>query len=297
MSPRLAASSRAVLVTGSGTGIGHATAAHLAARGWPVYATVHHLGSFDELHTCGARVRQLDVRDEASMRAVVTEIEREHGAVGVLVNNAGYGLQGAVERLDLDEVRQQLETNLLGPTRLTQLVLPGMRRQRWGRIVNVSSVGGRLTTPGAGAYHASKHALEALSDALRFEVAGFGVDVVVVEPGAIRSRWLDKVVAGMQGRARDPASPYARFDAAVVRELRGAHEGLLALAAASPEAVARVIERAITAPRPRTRYVVPRLARVFVESRRWLPDRLWDAFLRTRYPSPGADEPARGDES
>src|SRR5207302_8923943 len=127
----------------------------------------------------------LDVTSEAPMRDAVAAVEAAEGAVGVLVNNAGYGLHGAVEEADLADVRRQFETNVFGLARLTQLVLPGMRRQGWGRIINVSSMGGRLTFPGGGYYHATKHAVEAISDALRFEVRPFGIDVVVIEPGPI----------------------------------------------------------------------------------------------------------------
>jgi len=275
-----------VLITGCSSGIGRATAAHLAARGFPVHASARRLEAIADLAASGCRLLQLDVCDEAGMRLAVETLEAEHGAVAVLVNNAGYGLQGALEDLPLDEVRREFETNLFGPLRLAQLVLPGMRRRGSGRIVNVSSVGGRITTPGNGAYHASKHALEALSDVLRFELHGFGIHVVVVEPGAIATRWVETAVRGMEAR-RDPESPYAAFDRSVAERLRGAHEGLLRLAAARPEAVARVIERAIRAPRPRTRYAVPRLSRLFVEGHRWLPDRLWDALMRKMYRAPG----------
>lgn len=278
---------RATLITGCSTGIGRATALHLAARGWPVYATARRPESIADLAEHGCELLRLDVCDEESMRDAVRTVEAAHGAVGALVNNAGYGLPGAVEELPLSEVRRQFETNLFGPMRLTQLVLPAMRRQRWGRIVNVSSVGGRLTTPGNGAYHASKHALEALSDALRFELRGFGIDVVVIEPGAIDTRWVDTAVEGLETR-RAASGPYAELDRSVALRMRGAHEGLLRFAAGRPEAVARVVERAIRAPHPRTRYTVPAVSRLFVALRRFLPDRIWDAFMRRMYPSPGA---------
>lgn len=282
--------SKAVLITGCSTGIGRATAQHLAARGWRVYASARRPESIEDLAAHGCSLLRIDVCDEPSMRRAVETVEAEEGAVGVLVNNAGYGLEGPVEEVPLDELRRQFETNLFGPTRLTQLVLPGMRRQGWGKVVNVSSVGGRITIPGGGAYHASKHALEALTDALRFEVRGFGIDVIVIEPGAIRSSWVDTAVASMQ-RPRDRHGPYAAFNVAVANQLRGAHEGLLALAAAGPESVARVVERAITARQPRTRYPVPAAAAaLFIVSRRWLPDRAWDAFMRRLLPSPGAHD-------
>jgi NAD(P)-dependent dehydrogenase (short-subunit alcohol dehydrogenase family) len=283
--------SKAVLITGCSTGIGRATAQHLAARGWTVYATARRPESIEDLAAHGCRLLRIDVCDEPSMQRAVEIVEAEEGAVGVLVNNAGYGLEGPVEEAPLDELRRQFETNLFGPTRLTQLVLSGMRRQGWGKIVNVSSVGGRITIPGGGAYHASKHALEALSDALRFEVRGFGIDVILIEPGAIRSSWVDTAVGSMR-RPRDRHSPYAAFVDAVANRLRGAHEGLLALAAAGPDPVAHVIERAITARRPRTRYPVPAAAALFIISRRLLPDRAWDASMRRLLPSPGAPGPA-----
>jgi NAD(P)-dependent dehydrogenase (short-subunit alcohol dehydrogenase family) len=278
--------SRAILITGCSTGIGRATATHLAARGFRVYATARKPETIEHLASPNCRILPLDVCDEPSMRRAVETVERETGAVGVLVNNAGYGLEGAVEELPPAELRREFETNLFGPLRLTQLALPGMRRQRWGKIVNVSSVGGLITTPGTGAYHASKHALEALSDALRFEVRGFGIDVVVVEPGAIKTRWVDTAVRGLEEH-RDSKSPYASFDRAVAARLQSAHEGFLKHLAGSPESVARLIERSITTKRPRTRYLVPAISRVFVTQRRWMSDRLWDGYLRLLYPSPG----------
>jgi NAD(P)-dependent dehydrogenase (short-subunit alcohol dehydrogenase family) len=278
--------SNAVLVTGCSSGIGRAVARRLADHGWTVYASARRPETISQLAAHGCRLLQLDVCDPDSARHAVEAVEEAEGAVGVLVNNAGYGLEGAVEEISIDEARVELETNFLGPARLIRLVLPGMRRQGRGRIVNMSSVGGRLTVPGGAYYHASKHALEALSDVLRFEVRGFGIDVIVIEPGAVRTRWVDKASIGMASRA-DPAGPYAAFDDAVARRLRGAHEGVLRLAAKSPEAVARVVERAISARRPRTRYVVPRAAQLFTGSRRVLPDHVWDAFMRRLFPTPG----------
>jgi NAD(P)-dependent dehydrogenase (short-subunit alcohol dehydrogenase family) len=284
--------SNATLITGCSTGIGRATAIQLAAAGFPVYATARRPDSIADLTEHGCRPLQLDVTDEASMGKAVGIVESEHGCVGVLVNNAGYGLEGPVEELQVEMMRREFETNLFGPTRLTQLVLPAMRRQGWGKIVNLSSVGGLITTPGSGAYHASKHALEALSDALRFELKGFGIDVILVEPGAIKTRWVETAVEGLEGHAeqRPEHDPYAALTRAVSERLRGAHEGLLGLAAGPPELVARIIERAITAPRPRTRYVVPTASLAFVSAYRWLPDRVWDALMRRLYPVPGASD-------
>lgn len=157
--------SKAVLITGCSTGIGRATAVRLASRGWTVYASARKLEAIADLAEQGCKLLALDVCDEMSMQKAVAEIEREHGAVGVLINNAGYGQDGAIEEVPLDAVRRQFETNVFGLVRLTQLVLPGMRKQHWGRIVNVSSMGGRLVFPGGGIYHATKYAVEAISGA------------------------------------------------------------------------------------------------------------------------------------
>src|SRR5215212_7492856 len=179
--------SRTVLITGCSSGIGRATAERLARSGNVVYATARRPESIADLEQAGCRTLALDVTDEASMQAAVRTVEEAEGAVGVLVNNAGYSQSGAVESVPMDDVRRQFETNVFGLVRMCQLVLPGMRAQGWGRIVNLSSMGGRFTFPGGGYYHATKHAVEAISDALRFEVRGFGIDVVIVEPGLIRT--------------------------------------------------------------------------------------------------------------
>ena len=272
---------RAVLVTGCSSGIGRATAERLARAGWTVYASARRLESVEGLEGC--RPLRLDVTDDDSMRAAVEAIEREHGAVGVLVSNAGYSQSGAVESVPIEAARRQLETNVLGLARLTQLVLPGMRRQGWGRIVNVSSMGGKLTFPGGGWYHASKHAVEALSDALRFELAGFGIDVVVIEPGLIRTGFADAAVGSI---AVDPDDPYARFNQAVGAATAGAYDGLARVLGGGPDTVARTIERALAARRPRPRYRVTASARIFLTVRKLVPDRAWDALVGRSYPRP-----------
>jgi NAD(P)-dependent dehydrogenase (short-subunit alcohol dehydrogenase family) len=279
--------SKAVLITGASTGIGRATAERLAANGWKVYATARRLDAIRDLAARGCHVLALDVCDERSMRTAVETIEAAEGAVGVLINNAGYGQEGAVEEVPMAEVRRQFETNVFGLTRLVQLVLPGMRRQRWGKIVNLSSMGGRLTFPGGGFYHATKHAVEALSDALRFEVGGFGIDVVVIEPGPIKTQFGDTAINSINA-ASAVQSPYAQFNEVLARKVREAYEGPMGRLAAGPDAVAKVIENAITTGRPRTRYVVTAAARILLGLRRLLPDRAFDAFLRTQFTPPAA---------
>ena len=277
--------SKAVLITGCSTGIGRATAIHLAAKGWAVYATARKLDAIRDLEAKGCRTLALDVCDEGSMDAAVRTVEQAHGAVGVLVNNAGYGLEGCFEETPMELVRRQFETNVFGLVRMCQLVLPGMRRQRWGRIVNLSSVGGKLTLPGGAFYHATKYAVEALSDAMRFEVQRFGIDVVVIEPGPIKTEFGNTAIANV-GRVSNDGSPYAAFNAAVAGKIHEAFEGWMAVAAGAPEDVAKAIEHAISATRPRTRYPITAAARLMMFLRRWLPDRGFDAFLRTQFPPP-----------
>jgi len=276
--------SKAVLITGCSTGIGRTTAERLARNGHTVYATARRLESIADLAQSGCQLLALDVCDESSMQAAVAAVEREHGAVGVLINNAGYGSEGPVEEVPMSEVRRQFETNVFGLLRLSQLVLPGMRRQGWGKIVNLSSMGGRMTLPGGGIYHATKYAVEALSDALRFEVRGFGIDVIVIEPGAIKTEFGATAIARVDALGGSP--DYAAFRDALKQQIRNAYEGPMAAFAAGPEAVAKVIEKAVTARRPRTRYLITMGAHVLVRLRRVLPDRTFDAFLRTQFPTP-----------
>jgi NADP-dependent 3-hydroxy acid dehydrogenase YdfG len=277
--------SKAVLVTGCSTGIGRATAEHLADRGWTVYATARRLESIEDLREKGCKTLALDVIDEASMQNAVREVEAAEGAVGVLVNNAGYSQSGAVESVKLDDIRAQFETNVFGLVRMCQLVLPGMRGQHWGKIVNVSSMGGRLTFPGGGIYHGAKHAVEAISDALRFEVRGFGVDVIVIEPGLIKTQFADAAVGKIES-GTTANGPYAEFNAAVAEATAGAYDGPLARLGGGPEDVARKIGKAISRRRPKTRYPVTASARMILGLHAVLPDRGWDAFTATSFPRP-----------
>ena len=274
--------SKAVLITGCSTGIGRATAEHLAERGHTVYASARRPESIADLEAKGCKTLALDVNDEASMSAAVAAVEEAEGAVGALVNNAGYSQSGALETLQLDDVRRQFETNVFGLLRMCQLVLPGMRRQDHGRIVNLSSMGGKLTFPGGGIYHATKHAVEAISDALRFEVKGFGVDVSIIEPGLIRTNFAETAV----GSVSHEDGPYAEFNTAVSAATAGAYEGPIGKLGGGPESVARAIEKAIPSRRPKTRYPVTASARVLLAQHALLPDRAWDAVVGTSFPRP-----------
>ena len=281
--------SKAVLVTGCSSGIGHATAARLARHGWTVYASARHLDAIADLEPAGCRLLELDVTDEASMAAAVGAVQDQAGAVGVLVNNAGYSQSGAIETVPLDEVRRQFETNVFGLVRMCQLVLPAMRAQRSGRIVNISSIGGTLVFPGGGFYHATKYAVEALSDALRFELKGFGIQVVIVEPGIIRSRFAEAVSSALPQTAS--GGPYTSFNAAVEESTRNTYEegSFVGRLGGPPEAVAKVIERAITVKSPKTRYRVTPSARLLIPSRGLMTDKTWDRLMGTQFPHPGEE--------
>jgi NAD(P)-dependent dehydrogenase (short-subunit alcohol dehydrogenase family) len=276
--------SHAVLITGCSTGIGRATAARFAQSGHAVYATARRPEAIEDLAQKGCRVLALDVCDEGSMRAAVETVEKREGAVGVLVNNAGYGSEGPFEEVPMEEVRRQFETNVFGLIQLTKLVLPGMRRQHFGRIVNLSSMGGRMTLPGGAFYHATKYAVEALSDALRFEVSGFGIAVVLVEPGPIKTEFGATALEKVRSLGTKD-SPYAKFREVLAHHLD--YTGPIGALAGTPEAVAKAIERAVTARRPRPRYPVTVAARGFMAARRWLGARGFDAMLRTQFPTPG----------
>jgi NAD(P)-dependent dehydrogenase (short-subunit alcohol dehydrogenase family) len=281
----MATISKAVLITGCSTGIGRATALRLAKAGHTVYATARRQGAMQELGAAGCKLLDLDVCDEAAIRAAVGKVEAEQGAVGVLINNAGYGSEGPIEEVPMAEVRRQFETNVFGLTTLTKLALPGMRRQGWGKIVNLSSMGGRLTLPGGGFYHATKYAVEAISDALRFEVRGFGIDVIIIEPGPIKTEFGDTAIARVAALGGSD-SPYKEFLTVLQRQIRDAYEGPMGRLAGSADDVAKVIETAITASRPRPRYVITFAARFMMGLRRWAGDRGFDAIMRTQFPTP-----------
>ena len=283
--------SKAVLITGCSSGIGRASALRLARSGWIVYATARKLESIAELANAGCHTLALDVTDEESMRAAVATVEQAEGAVGVLINNAGYSQSGAIETVPIEAVRRQFETNVFGLVRLTQLVLPQMRAQRWGKIVNLGSMGGRLTFPGGGHYHATKYALEAISDALRFELRGFGIDVILLEPGLITTEFGEAATASMaaiEGASSDStdASPYGHFNATVGVVTAGAYKGPMRRLGAGPDRVAEVIERAIARRRAPARRTITASARLSIATRRLLSDRVWDRAMRAQFPQP-----------
>lgn len=292
----MSGASRAVLLTGasSGTGMssgtGRAAALRLHRAGWPVYATARQPEALAELAAEGIRVLPLDVNDEESMTAVVEKITADHGAVGTLINNAAYSLNGTIGETPIDEVRSQFETNIFGLCRLTQLVLPGMRAQGSGRVVMMSSIFGQFATPGRGYYQATKHALEAISDSLRLEVAKFGIKVVLIEPSPILGGFVPVSVAdlGMAGQEHNGLYDdfwryFVDWHGAYRETERPTGRGRMAVRA---ETVAKVIEKAVTLDDPRIRYRIGMPSRLLPRMRWTIGDALFERFVRFFFPIP-----------
>ena len=261
---------RTALVTGASSGIGEDTARKLRALGYIVYGAARRSDRLQALTADGIRPLAMDVTDDASMSSGVNRILEETGRIDVLVNNAGYGSYGAIEDVPIDEARRQFEVNVFGLARLT----PHMRIQGSGTIINISSIGGKLTTPLGGWYHATKYAVEALSDALRIELSPFGIDVVVVEPGGIRTEWASIAADHLEATAE--GSAYADQIRGVAGAMRSESNRRHY---SPPEVIARTVGKIVTARHPRTRYAVGFMAKPLIAARRVLPDRAFDQLI------------------
>jgi short chain dehydrogenase len=265
---------RTALVTGASSGIGEETARRLQGLGYTVYGAARRTDRLEKLAAEGVRPLAMDVTDDASMTAGIARIIEETGRIDVLVNNAGYGSYGAIEDVPIDEARRQFEVNLFGLGRLVQLVTPHMRGQKSGTIINISSMGGRLTTPLGGWYHATKYAVEALSDALRMELKPFGIDVVLVEPGGIRTEWAGIAADHLEETAE--GSAYSDQIRAVAGSMRNES---VQRRQSPPAVIANAVEKIVTARKPRTRYAVGFMAKPLITARRVLPDRAFDRVI------------------
>jgi NAD(P)-dependent dehydrogenase (short-subunit alcohol dehydrogenase family) len=266
---------KTVLVTGASSGIGEATALAFLAEGHKVYAAARRQDRMAGLAKAGAVLLSLDLVDDASIVAAVEHIKQAEGRLDVLVNNAGYGSYGALEDVPLSEARRQLEVNVFGLARLCQLVLPMMRAQKSGKIVNITSIGGKIWEPFGAWYHATKFAVEGLSDCLRMEVAPFGIDVIIVEPGAIRTEWSGIAVDSLrQASGKTAYAPYALQHAKMIEN------SLKSSMASEPAVVANEIVKASKASSPKTRYAVGGGARMILFMRSILSDRLFDSLMR-----------------
>lgn len=273
----MATTKKVVLITGASSGMGAAAALALAREGHVVYGAARRVERMEELVRAGGRALALDVTSEEDVRAAIARVHAEAGRIDVLVNNAGYGLYGAVEDTTLVDARQQFEVNLFGAASVTKAVLPIMRAQRSGRVINISSMGGKIYTPLGAWYHASKHALEGWSDCLRLELAPLGIDVVIVEPGIITTEFGSVLEAPML--ARSGSGPYAGLARAVADATRASYERG---GGSPPSVIAQTLSTAIAARRPRTRYVAGRFAALLLFFRRWLSDRGFDALVMSQ---------------
>ncbi|WP_323109936.1 oxidoreductase [Pectobacterium carotovorum] len=267
--------SKVILVTGASSGIGEATALRLKASGHTVYAAARRIERMQILAEANIRVLPLDVTDSVSVQTMVDTIIAECGRIDVVVNNAGYGSYGAVEEVSPEEGRAQFDVNVFGAVRLTQLVLPHMRAQRSGTVINITSMGGKIYTPLGAWYHGTKFALEAISDCLRLEVEPFGIDVVVIEPGGIKTEWADIAATKLldvSGHGAYAKQAEAMADSMVGESSRKRQS--------SPQVIADTIAQAVSARRPKTRYAVGFGAKPMICLRRLLSDRLFDRFMR-----------------
>lgn len=271
---------RVILITGASSGIGEATARHLAGEGAVVVLAarrrerLHRLA--EEIAASGGRALAVptDITVDVDRRHLIERTLHAYGRLDALINNAGYGQRGPIECVPVEAIRQNFETNLFSLIALTQLVIPLLRTQGGGRIVNISSVAGRIARPFSAVYDATKHALEAISDGLRGELAPFGIPVIVIEPGFIRTEFL-RVAHEVSRSVLEHAEPYAPFLADLDRRYERWQQW-----AGRPEAVAAVIRRALTDEPPRPRYTVPGHARALLALKRWLPENLFDQLLR-----------------
>lgn len=263
---------KVALITGASAGIGKATAIYLAQHGYNVYGAARRLEKMHELETFGIKPVTLDVTKDESMLACVNQILSEAGSIDILVNNAGFGSYGAIEDVTMEDARYQLEVNVFGAMRLAQLVLPNMRKNKRGKIVNVSSVGGKVAFPLGGWYHASKFALEALSDSMRNEVRGFGIDVIVIEPGATKSEWGDIALDGLLKVSGETVyQDLATKTYKVFKQSSGKKP--------EPLVIAKLVKAGIEAKIPKTRYSGGYMASSLLLLRKILPDKLMDKVI------------------
>lgn len=263
-----------VLVTGASSGIGKATARQLLKDGHTVYVVARRVEQMEDLKKEGAIPLKMDITNEGDVNAVVQTITEQDGGVDVLVNNAGYAIYGAVEDTTIEDARRQFEVNIFGLARLTQLVLPYMREQKAGKIINISSMGGKMYTPLGAWYHGTKHALEGWSDCLRLELKQFNIDVVIIEPGVIVTEFGDVMMDPMMERSGD--GPYGR----IAKSVRASTDEMYSKGQGTPpEAIAKVISKAIKAKKPKTRYVKGKFAKPMMFIRKWLGDRVFDKLV------------------
>lgn len=266
---------KTVLITGASSGIGKATAEMLLEDGYVVYASARNIDKLEHLKSKGAEVLELDVTHDESMKLGIDRIIRECGRVDVLINNAGYGSYGALEDVPMDEAKHQFEVNVFGLGRLTQLVLPHMRKQSFGKIVNITSVGGKIYEPLGSWYHASKFAVEGLSDCLRLELQPFGIDVIIIEPGPIKTEWGAIAIEKLLQMSGHTAYATAAQTGAKLLALSNDEK-----VASNPEVIATTISKVLRVKRPKARYAAGTGAALLVIFRKFASDVMMDRLMR-----------------
>ncbi|NEO61543.1 MAG: SDR family NAD(P)-dependent oxidoreductase [Moorea sp. SIO4G2] len=269
--------SKVALITGASSGMGKEMAKSLLKDGLTVVVAARSVEKMANLRELGAHPLRMDITDEASIQAAVNEIQDTYGKVDVLVNNAGFGCYGTVEETSIDDARYQFEVNIFGLARLTQLLLPKMREARSGKIINISSMGGKMYTPLGAWYHASKHALEGWSDCLRLELAAFNIDVVIIEPGIIRTAFGNVLMGPMLERSGN--GPYAKLANSVAKATEKSYNSG---SGSSSKVIADIVSKAVIARKPKTRYVAGQFAAPMIFIRKWFGDRIFDWVIMSR---------------
>lgn len=270
-------SKKVIIITGASSGIGKVTAIKLLNEGHIIYGAARRVQQMDDLKKLGAKIVKMDIAKEEDIQKCVNQVIEEQGRIDVLFNNAGFGLHGAVEDISIEDAKYQFEVNLFGLARITQLVLPHMRQQKSGKIINTSSVAGRIYSPLGAWYHASKHALEGWSDSLRLEVKKFGIDVVIIEPGLIQTSFGDIVSGPLKKNSGKGA--YKEMAEIQVKAIENYYKQS---AGSSPTVIADVVSKAINARKPKLRYLKGRMAKPLVRLRKWLGDNTFDKIILSR---------------
>ncbi len=266
---------KVALVTGASSGMGESTAILLSKQGYKVYGAARRTDKMKTLETNGISVVSLDLTQDESIVNCVDTILKKEGRIDILINNAGYGSYGAVEDVPIEEARRQFEVNIFGMARLTQLILPVMRKNKYGRIVNISSIGGKIYTPFGAWYHATKHALEGWSDCLRIETKPFGIKVVIIEPGGIKTPW--GVIAAENLKKTSGNGAYAEKANKTADNMTKMYTGGKNLS--DQELLAKEIVKAATVKNPRTRYAKGYFAKLSLFTRKWVSDKLFDKII------------------
>ncbi len=268
---------KVALITGASAGMGKETAKKLINDGLTVYVAARRIEKMKDLSELGAIALKMDITKEEEIKAAVDQITKNHGGVDVLVNNAGFGSYGAVEDTSIEDARYQFEVNLFGLARLTQLVLPYMREKKSGTIINISSMGGKIYTPMGAWYHATKHALEGWSDCLRIELAQFGINVVIIEPGIIKTEFGDVMIEPMMKRSGNTA--YAKLAESIKKATLDSYESG---GGSSPSVIANAISKIVQSSKPKTRYAIGKMAKPLIMMRKWLSDRMFDKVIMSQ---------------